>query len=400
VTDRIPAIRIVWIIVWIFVLLFAKRSLPAQTGATPQEPSRSERAETELSLARADHIVASLGQREVILPSGQQGLKYFPDGCLAFVRTAPPYRVLLTAGISTWLLEGPQVGSLVSLGEVLRRGPPGSFDNGYAGVGGIARHPATGELLAFYHAEDQENMPAIGGGIPGFYCSVGLAVSNDDGASFHKRGPVVTGRFPKDLHGRADQGCGDLCVVADKENRFLRIYYCDHSRVDRRGVQICLARCRLENADRTDGWRKYDRGAFDEPGLGGKETPVVSAQALPGDAIFPQVAFLKQLNCYVMVFSIVAYRELAAGTKPEQGGIYMASSQDGISWSKPTQLLAIPCIARLGQPVGWHPTLLVSSVAGNTAKGWLYYAYSESWGHKPPQVPHYLVGQPIAFSIE
>ena len=38
-------------------------------------------------------------------------------------------------------------------------------------------------------------------------------------------------------------------------------------------------------------------------------------------------------------------------------------------------------------------------VDSRSAKGWLYYSYTEHWGHKPPQKPHYLVGQPIAFSI-
>jgi len=344
-------------------------------------------------------IVASLGKREVILDSGQHGLKYFPDECLAFVQTTPPIRVLMAASISTSLLEGRDMKSLVPVGQVLKPGKPGSFDNGYAGISGIARDPGTGELLAFYHAEDHEGMPPIPGGIPGFYCSVGLAVSKDDGASFRKLGPVITGSLPKDLKGRADQGCGDLCVVADAENRYLYVYYSDHSRIDNRGVQICMARCPLTDAGTTGKWRKYHNGSFEEPGLGGKDTPVVSAQPMRADAIFPQITFVRELHRYVMVFNITVYQEFSQETKPQHSGIYITSSQDGIRWSKPTQLIAIRSIASIGKEVGWHPTLLLSAVDDGSAKGWLYYSYSESWGHKAPQTPHYLVGHPITFSI-
>jgi hypothetical protein len=69
-------------------------------------------------------IVATLGQREVILEHGQHDVRYFPDGCLAFVRRVPPYRILLAAGVSTFLLEGREMRTLASLGEVLKPGKP------------------------------------------------------------------------------------------------------------------------------------------------------------------------------------------------------------------------------------------------------------------------------------
>ena len=202
------------------------------------------------------------------------------------------------------------------------------------------------------------------------------------------------------MKGRLTRAAAICVSSADAENRYVYVYYCDHSRIDNRGVQICMARCPMEDAERTDRWRKYYHGAFDEPGLGGKDTPVMSAQAMGADAIFPQVTFVPELRRYVMVFSIIVYRELGPGCKPEQSGIYIACSQDGIHWSKPTQLIRIHSVpAGLGKEVGWHPALLLSTVEGGSAKGWLYYSYSERWGHKPPQKPHYLVGQPITFSI-
>ena len=187
--------------------------------------------------------------------------------------------------------------------------------------------------------------------------------------------------------------------MAESSHQFLYMYYSDHSRVNNRGVQICLARCPLENIATTGHWKKYYDGRFEEPGLGGRDTPVMSAKAMQADAMFPQVTFVPQLHRYVMVFNIISYRELGPEIKQEQSGIYMACSQDGIHWSKATQLLAIRSLAAIGKEVGWHPTLLLSTVEGNSAKGWLYYSYSENWGHKTPQKPHYLVGHPITFSI-
>ncbi len=243
-------------------------------------------------------------------------------------------------------------------------------------------------------------MRPIPGGIPGFYCCVALAVSNDNGTTFRKLGPVIKSSLPKNVKGGSDQGCGDMCVVSSTDHRFVYMYYCDHSRIDNRGVQICIARCPVEAAGRTDSWRKYYHGTFQEPGLGGKDTPVMSAQAVGADAIFPQVSFVPELHCYVMVYSIIAYQELGPNTQARQSGIYITHSQDGIHWSQPTQLIRIHSVpAGLGREVGWHPALLLSAADSRSAKGWLYYSYSERWGHKPPQKPHYLVGQPITLSI-
>jgi lysophospholipase L1-like esterase len=362
-------------------------------------PTRKTTAPQSSTAAPTDHVVAKLGTRQVILASGQYGLKYFPDECLAFIQTKPQLRVLMAATVSTWLLEGRDMNSLVPRKQVLTPGKPGSFDNGYTGVCGVAREPHSGDLLAFYHAEDHEGMPPIPGGIPGFYCSVGLAVSHDDGASFHKRGPVIIGAQTKNVKGRPDQGAGDLCVVADAEGRYLYLYYTDHSRVDKRGVQICMARCALGDAGKVDQWKKFYRGAFDQPGLHGKETPVVSAAAMHADAIFPQVTFVREMRRYVMVFNVVVPTEYGPGVKPSRSGIYLATSLDGIHWQKPAQLLAVQSIVNIDKEVGWHPVLLLSDVNGTSARGWLYYSYSERWGHKAPQTPHYLVGHPITFSL-
>jgi hypothetical protein len=47
----------------------------------------------------------------------------------------------------------------------------------------------------------------------------------------------------------------------------------------------------------------------------------------------------------------------------------------------------------IGRELAWQPTLVLDTPLA----GWLYYSYSESWGHKPPQKPHYFMRRRIEF---
>jgi hypothetical protein len=333
-----------------------------------------------------------LGPQETVLADGALGLRYFPDERLAVIRTNPDCRVLVAAGVASYLLDGPELGKFTKATKVLEKGPAGAFDNGYAGITAAVRAPS-GELLAFYHAEDQEQMATVGNGIPGFYCSVALAVSPDDGRTFEKRGPILSGQLPKDPKGRGDQGVGEPWVFAVPKGEFLYAYYTAHERVDGRGVQICMARCPLAEALQPGAWKKFYEGGFTEPGLGGKDTPVMISGQKRADALFPHVVFLPALRQFMMTFCLNVWRE---GSKPEHSGFYAAFSDDGLHWPRERlqQLWKVPVIAALGREVAWHPTFVPAGDSGT--RGWLYYGYSASWGHQPPHKPHYLVRRPVA----
>ena len=339
-----------------------------------------------------DRVVVELGPCRTILSQGQLGLEYFPDETIVVLQRSPA-RLLFAAGVSSYLVEGPEMASLNSARKVLTPGPKGAFDNGYAGIA-AADWDIAGEVRAFYHAEDHEDMPRFESGIPGFYASIALAVSHDRGLTFRKIGPVITGQLPKDLGARSDQGVGDLWVTRKEDNRYLYCYYSDHSRIDRRGVQICLARSAVQDRGMPGTWTKYFEGSFGQPGLGGKDTPVMSMNAEQGDAMFPHVTYSRVLGQYLMLFNVVAYRELNQ-PMPNKTGMYIAFSSDGIRWSTPAQILRAWSVPRPDDEIAWHPTLVWDD---KTLTGWLYYSYSPHWGHGEGRASHYLVGRPFKLS--
>ena len=104
-------------------------------------------------------VTVRLGARQVLLADGALGLHYFPDETVALLERGPPIRLLVSAGDSSYLLEGTDLTNLQRASRVLVPGPAKSFDNGYAGTAGAYRDP-DGRVFVFYHAEDHsEELP-------------------------------------------------------------------------------------------------------------------------------------------------------------------------------------------------------------------------------------------------
>ena len=325
-------------------------------------------------------------------------MAYFPDEHITLLQRAPEIRLLLVAGTSTYLLSGSDMFSLSPVAQVLAPGEPGSFDNGYAGIFGAFQPPESQNVFALYHAEDQEQMPTFENGVPGYFASVGMAVSRDGGLTFGKLGPVITGSLPKAADGRPDQGVGEGSLLVDASGEYLYCYYSDHSRVDRRGVQICLARCLARDVAKPDAWRKYFDGGFSEPGVGGRDSPLMSEPPVTGDGFIPHVVYVEEAHRYIMTFCRVYYADLAPWQATESG-IWVAVSGDGIHWDEPVQLLPGIPLPRPGEELSWHPSFVIDSVSENRISGHLYYAYTESWGWAEPQKPHYLVRRALSVSV-
>ncbi|MBN1797888.1 MAG: hypothetical protein JW822_04900 [Spirochaetales bacterium] len=340
------------VIIILVFFLFACRHTELPTGKT-----------IVTSAGRGKSVEVTLSDPTTLMENGVLGLRYFPDEAVILVRRKPTFRMLVTAAISTYLLEGSELHKITSAKEVLAPGGKGSFDNGYAGISGCHRY-SDGKLYAFYHAEDQENMGSMPGGIPGYYGSVGAAVSEDDGLTWKKLGQVITSVKPKQWNaykGQQDKGAGEPGVVMEKRGNYLYLYYSDHSRIDGRGVQICMARADLTQGPPLPGsWYKYYKGKFSEPGLGGRDTVVINGRQLgnDGESLFPHPVYSKELDMYIMIFNISFWREFTESKGLEKSGMYIAFSDNGINWSEPQRLIEDFAIPLLGESFSWMANII------------------------------------------
>ncbi len=355
------------------------------------------------ALSPAD-ISITLGERKTLLSSGGLGLDYFPDEAAVVLSKKPVYRILITAAKATFLVEGSDIEHLTNSREVLRPGKPGTFDNGYAGISGAYQY-SNNCWIAVYHAEDQEGMPPIGGGIPGFYARIGLALSTNNGETWEKAGPVITSSKPKEwtyYSGQADRGAAEPGLVLETNGVYLYAYYTELSRQDGRGEQVCLARaCITKGIPMPGSWKKYYNGSFSQPGIGGLDTPVLSAMKHDkAEAIFPHVFYSKYIGKYVMTLNINYWKEYYYNTGLKNSGIYISYSDNGIEWSEPEMLIRDYAVAMPGKSLSWQSAIIFDSDEGR--EGWLVYGYTPRWGHKYNNsgTPHYMAGSRISFGIK
>jgi hypothetical protein len=337
-----------------------------------------------------------VGRQEILMGPGFEGLSYFPDQPIAIL-SRKPLTFLTAVGNETVLFGGPNWRDLHLLGKVLQAGGNGSFDNGYAGVGGVFVDGP--RVYAFYHAEDQENLESNyskRNNQRAFIASVGCARSDDGAKTFQKVGQVLTSAHPR-KPGAECAGLGDISICLDKTRSYLYAHYSDYSRHADQGVQISVARSPLERKGEPGSWKKYFDGGFDQPGLGGLESHVLSWHSRGGDAYSPSVVFCEGIGKYLMVFCVVDYSEVRLGKeskRPKNSGIYLCDSEDGVQWGEPVQLFASHALLRVGTQDVVHPTLVLDTTKGNVVRGVLLHAYTPNWA----EVPHHLAGRTITLS--
>ncbi len=345
--------------------------------------------------------VATLGEPVRLLEAGRLGLRFFPDMPVTVVSPPPQLRLLVAAEVSTALVEGTDLRHLTGATlRVLAPGEPGAYDGGYAGATGAVE--SGGVLYVAYHAEDQEGMGTLAGtdGVPGFHASVGLASSADGGRTFRKLGQVVTSHRPKGWRfyaGQRDSGAGDSWLMRSHDGAWWYLYYTEHSREGGRGVQICMARAPASAPPAPGAFRKLHEGAFDEPGLGGRDTPVLSGLAFDqGEVFSPHVVYSPALKLYVMVMNLDVWKEFLEARSLARSGMYLATSGDGVRWSRPEPLAIDWAVPLSGRSVTWHPAIVFD--AGSSTEGWLLYAHTAVWSPSRGVPAHALWGRRISLA--
>jgi hypothetical protein len=202
-----------------------------------------------------------------------------------------------------------------------------------------ATHKAgDGKLYMWYH-----NEPPLPGGRTA--PRIGEMVSTDDGWHWRDLGLVAEAPPGSNNDASANHyfvgGNGDFTVVADRRNEclyfFLSTYYKD---VAEQGV--ALARMRYEDRDAPVGKvRKWHKGAWAEPGLGGHVTPIFTVRTdwhkPDADAFWgPSIHWNTHLETWVMLLNQARDKDWT------QEGIYVSFNADlahPAGWTTPVKIL-------------------------------------------------------------
>jgi hypothetical protein len=261
------------------------------------------------------------------------GLQHWVDGTMGFHRHAGGTTVISPNGgrLARHRLTGSGFPErpLTATGRIA--GAVAAAD--HASGGPLHFDEETGQLLLSYHGETFRN-----GDPSDYYAFIGLAVSDDHGASFEDLGRTITS--PLDEHDRyrprpVDLGSGAFVV---RDGWFLA-YFQDRGNGPTRR-RLSVARARVDDVlaaardRRTPTFTKYHDGRWDQPGRGG-----ASAELLPDTpwVVWFDTAYVERLDHTLLVYST---SWLVDGVPH---WMHMAAlSPDGLRWSRPVPLLDAP----------------------------------------------------------
>lgn len=205
-------------------------------------------------------------------------------------------------------------------------------------------------LLGWYHHE-----PAgVCGSLPLTSPKIGAALSHDSGRSFAGLGIVLESGDPVDCtakNGFFAGGHGDFSVVPDPKREYFYFFFTNYAGPpERQG--ICAARLARQDRFAPSGkvW-KYFEGKWEEPGLGGRCTPLFPArrawQGADTDSFWgPSVHYNRYLRRYVMLLN----RSCCSPGWPQEG-IYISFSGgplESMQWTDPKKLMD-------GREIGFRP---------------------------------------------
>ncbi len=189
----------------------------------------------------------------------------------------------------------------------------------YLAGGPIYEDPTSGARLMVYHAEIHYGKK---------YSSVlGLAATVDPkGLSFYDLGPIITPNIPVGQSPwSVDIGGGSFAI----KDGFFNVYYRDYL-TDGSSAELAVARAPLDTlvsdalGGRQTAFTKYYDGAWSEPGIGGKASPL----EIPNK---PNWWSSVSYNEYLDEMVLVTSEWQAGGTGAD---LYLISSPDGINWSQ------------------------------------------------------------------
>lgn len=346
--------------------------------------------------ARPARGLSVTGPREEVLAVGEHGMLNFPDGHVSYLPTADGRRAWFSSGLPggagrTVALDSPDLERwtpAVRDGRDAAPGlvPPGgttAFDADYSAPGSVVRSDDGDPLWMVYHGENHTFAGVTYDLVP-FYQTIGLASSDDGGATWSRRGVVISGQVPRDDLPAAREaiGAGTPCGLVAGDQ--LYVFYVDLTLTA--PDEIHVARVPLAEVADPAAWRKWHQGSFGTPAAGGASTPVVRRPGSGAESVYtgyPSVSWNTELGRYLMVFE-------------SRDGYWWTDSTDLVEWSSPQKLLdadgpEIGGVAFVSYPSLLSPGAETDQETGRTA--YLYLGIAER-----PETSHSLWRIPITVS--
>lgn len=243
-----------------------------------------------------------------------------------------------------------------------------------------------GVVFAWYHQEQDGICPGLDLAVP----RIGAAVSFDGGQTFQDLGVILASGDAIDCSARNGYfagGSGDFSVVLDGSRQFFYILFSNYGGLQQdQGIAVA----RMAFADRYNPsghvW-KYFQGAWSEPGINGRVSPVFPAnaswQSAETDAFWgPSLHWNSYLGSYVMLLN----HTCCAPGWPEDGVFisFNANLSDPSGWTEPQQIV---------DGGTWYPQVLgvmpgeTDRTAGQVARFYMY-------GHSNAQIVFHRSGLP------
>jgi hypothetical protein len=198
-----------------------------------------------------------------------------------------------------------------------------------------------GIIYGWYHHERTAVCPNSKLTVP----EIGALISYDGGKTFRDLGIVLnSGEFTdcSAKNGYFANGHGDFSVIADRTNEYFYFLFGAYGgNVSRQGVAIARMPFGAVH-DPVGAVRKYYQGAWSEPGLGGRVTPVFPASVGWGEANTdsfwgPSIHWNTYLQRYVVLMN-----RSCCGPEWPQEGIYItmnADLADPAAWTQPEKII-------------------------------------------------------------
>lgn len=289
-------------------------------------------------------IAFKVCKRGTVLTMAQRlgkGLTNWPDGTIGivvsgghdhFVGPDTGQQVAQTTGTSS----DPAAHGLVAQSHLTTH-----LQSNYASGGPIYRVSSRRWLL-FYHAErwphDESDR---------FYSWLGMAVSNDQGHTWHDLGQIIRPHIAYNPNARqaVEVGGGPYVIIGG----YFYVYFRDE--VSANGIfgptlsDLSVARAPVASVvsaaarGRVVKWHDYDAGGWTQPGIGGKASPLETGNPPTG---WFSVGYDPTVKRYILIAAARDFR----GTN-----LFLSFSLDGIHWTPRQRLTS-------GTAESYYPSLI------------------------------------------